>query len=259
MEIGISSACLYPEKIEDCLKTVGELGVRTAELFINTLSETEPHVINELKRIREYYGINIRTIHPFTSGFETFMFFTPYERRHSDSVDFYKNYFSAAAELGAQAIVFHGANNKNYIEPEHYAECYRPLHEAAKEQGVWMAHENVRDHLCCQPKYMKQLADLIGDDFKTVLDNKQCRRSGTNEFEFIDLLGDKILQVHLSDFDDTRDCIAPGQGKYDFRKLFEALKNTGYDKTALVELYRHNYGKPEELGAAVEYLCCKCC
>ena len=254
MEIGISSACLYPDTIENCLKTVGELGVKTCEIFINCPSEMNPPVINELKSIREYYDLQIRSIHPCTSGFETFMFFTRYQRRNLDSVDFYKKYYETANILGAETVVFHGALSTSEMTPEQYAGYYRPIHEAARAQGIYLAHENVREHLCCQPKYMKQLADLIGEDFRAVLDNKQCRRSGTSEFEFIDLLGDKILQVHLSDFDDTRDCIAPGKGKYDFKKLFEALKNTGYDKSALVELYRHGFGESNELGDAVKYL-----
>lgn len=254
MEIGISSACLYPEKIEDCLKGVAELGAKTVELFVNCASEMRPPVLTELKNIRDYYGLQIRSLHPFTSGFENFLFFTRYERRQNESVEFYKTYFDTAAELGAELVVFHGALNKAELTPEQYAECYRPLHNAARAQGVYLAHENVRDHLCCQPKYMKQLADYIGGDFRIVLDIKQCRRSDADEFDFIDLLGDKILQVHISDFDATSDCLAPGQGMYDFGKLFAALKNAGYDKSALVELYRHNFGEPRELKKAMEYL-----
>ena len=254
MKIGVSSACLYPEKIEDCLKGVAELGAKTVEIFVNCSSEMRPPVLNELKSIQDYYGLQIRSIHPYTSGFENFLFFTRYERRQNESVEFYKTYFDAAAEFGSELVVFHGAMNRAELTPEQYAEFYRPLHEAARAQGVYLAHENVRDHLCCQPKYMKQLGDFIGDDFRMVLDIKQCRRSDANEFDFINLLGDKIIQVHISDCDSTRDCIAPGQGKYDFAKLFAALKKAGYDKTALVELYRHNFRETQELKTAMEYL-----
>ena len=87
-----------------------------------------------------------------------------------------------------------------------------------------------------------------------MLDIKQCRRCGESEYDFINLLGDKILQVHISDYKEDRDCLAPGTGDYDFEKLFTALQGAGYDKSAIIELYRHNYGEPSELGTARQYL-----
>lgn len=254
MKIGISSSCLYPEKIEDSLKKVGELGVKTAEIFVNSPSEIVSPIIDELKSIREYYGIEIRSVHPFTSAFETFMFFTNYERRKKDSLDFYRGYFKAAEQLGAEMVVFHGGLSSSGYDPEYYAECYGRLHSAAKDYGAFVAHENVREHLCCDPEYMKKLSDYTGDDFRMVLDIKQCRRSGFSEFDFIRLLGDKIAQVHISDFDEKHDCIAPGCGKYDFGKLFSALENAGYNNSALIELYRSNFGKVEELKTSMDYL-----
>ena len=101
---------------------------------------------------------------------------------------------------------------------------------------------------------MKRVADMIGDEFRAVLDIKQCRRSGQDEFQFIELLGDKIAQVHLSDGTADKDCLAPGKGEYDFQKLFDALKSHGYDKTAVIELYRDNFGNEEEIKQALEYL-----
>lgn len=254
MKIGMSSSCFYPENVEDGFRKVGELGTKTAEIFINSACEMQSPLIDELISIRDYYGIEVRTIHPFTSGFETFLFFSSYDRRRYDGVEFYKRYFDAANRFGAEAVVFHGGQFKGQDDIDFYAESYSLLHNAAREQGVFIAHENVREKICSKPENMKKLADLIGDDFRTVLDIKQCRRSGTDEYDFIRMLGEKIIQVHVSDCLGDADCLAPGAGKYDFKKLFSALKNAGYDRTALVELYRQNYGSPEEIRAAMEYL-----
>lgn len=254
MEIGISSSCFYPENIEDGFKKVGELGAKTSELFINSPSEMKPPIINELKSIRDYYGIKIRSVHPCTSAFETFFFFSAYGRRRYDGVEFYKNYFEAANEIGAKLVVFHGALGKNYIEPDFYAEWYGLLHNAALEHGICIAHENVRDHLCCKPEYMKALADRIGDSFRMVLDIKQCRRSHVSENDFLENFKGKIAQVHVSDFTAERDCIPPGCGEYNFEKFLKALKLAGYDKSVLIELYRGGFGEPEELKFAMDYL-----
>lgn len=254
MKIGMSSSCLYPMTVEDSLKTVGELGAKTAEIFFNSYCELKKPIINELRAIKDYYSMDIRSIHPFTSAYEPVLLFSGYKRRLLDGIEFYKNYFEAANEIGAKAVVLHGGKAYTDIEPEEYAESYILLNNAAIEAGVHIAHENVRDHLCANPLFMKRLADCVGDEFRMVLDIKQCRRSGESEFDFINLLGDKIYQVHISDAAEGRDCLAPGAGRYDFRRLFDALALAGYNESALIELYRHNYGEPEELKTAKSYL-----
>lgn len=254
MQVGISSSCLYPMQVEDAFRTVGELGAKTAEIFFNSYCELKKPLLNEIKNIKEYYGIEVRSIHPFTSAYEPVLFFGGYERRLNDGIKFYKNYFETANELGAEMVVLHGGRVYLPSTPEEYAQSYIPLHEAALHEGLHIAHENVHNHHCGKPEFMKALADIVGDNFKMVLDIKQCRRSGESEFDFINLLGDKIYQVHISDGLQGKDCLAPGAGEYDFEKLFSALHGAGYKKTAIIELYRHNYGEVEELKIAKTYL-----
>ena len=74
------------------------------------------------------------------------------------------------------------------------------------------------------------------------------------EGDYRKLLGDKIAQVHISDYRDGEDCLAPGTGCYDFGKLFSALNAAGYNESALIELYRQNYGEPAEIGTALSFL-----
>lgn len=254
MEIGVSSSCFYPAVIEESLEAVGRSGAKTAEIFFNSVCELGGKYLQELCRIKEYYNIQVRSIHPFTSGFEPYLLFSGYERRLNDGIEFYKRYFETANILGAELIVLHGGKSPKKYTPELYAESYLKLHNAARKEGVYIAHENVNNCLCSDPHYMKKVADLIGDDFKMVLDIKQCRRTGQSEFEFIDLLGEKIAQVHLSDGAPGHDCLAPGAGEYDFKKLFAALKSHGYDNTAVIELYRDNFKDDEDIGASLKYL-----
>ncbi len=254
MQIGISSSCFYPMQIEEAFKNVGKLGVQTAEIFINSFSELERPILTELKAIKDYYGIDVRSVHPFTSAYETTMFFSDYKRRTLDSIEFYKKYFNAANELGAEMIVLHGGLTNVKTDIESYAESYILLNNAAMQEGLHIAHENVKEHHCCRPDFMAALAAMAGDSFRMVLDIKQCRRSGVSEFDFIEKLGDKIFQVHLSDCLPGEDCLPPGVGNYDFKRLFDALNAVGYDKSALVELYRKNYGEPQELADAKSYL-----
>lgn len=254
MEIGVSSSCFYPELIEKSLETVGHLGAKTAEIFFNSPCELEGKILKELCRIKEYYGIQIRSVHPFTSGYEPFLIFSSYSRRTNDSIDFYKRYFAAANELGAELVVLHGGRDRKGYTPELYAENYIKLHNEARKSNLFIAQENVNSFYCSDPYIMKKIADAVGDEFRMVLDIKQCRRTNQSEFEFIDLLGDKIAQVHLSDGTAKHDCLAPGSGEYDFGKLFEALKSHGYDKTAVIELYRDNFKEENNIKESLKYL-----
>lgn len=254
MEIGISSSCFYPLELEASLKKVGELGCRTAEIFVNSFCELKSPVIDELCRIKDYYGIDIRSLHPFTSAYEPLLFFSEYRRRTDDGVEFYKMYFDAVNKLGAEILVLHGGLCLAPITSAQYIESYAKLHLAARAEGLYIAHENVNKHNCADPLFMKTLADAVGEDFRAVLDIKQCRRSGNSEFDFIKLLGVKIAQVHLSDCLPFRDCLAPGTGRYDFQRLFSALRAAGYDKSGVIELYRKNFGSDDELKAAKSYL-----
>ncbi len=254
MEIGISSSCFYPMQVEDSLRQVGELGAKTAEIFFNSYCELSGNILDELCSIKNYYGMNIRSIHPFSSAFETVLLFSNYDRRTDDGVEFYKHYFDTANKIGAEIVVLHGCKDFFSLTPGEYAEHYLKLHNAAKEQGVVIAQENVNSHLSANPEYLKAVADCIGEDFKMVLDIKQCRRAGYSEFDFIRLLGKNIAQVHLSDYNENYDCMAPGKGKYDFKKLFVELQKAGYDNTALIELYRKGFNEPTDLIEAKEYL-----
>ncbi len=254
MQIGISSSCLYPMQTEEALRTVGELGAKTAEIFFNSPSELKKPLINEIKAIKDFYGMEVRSVHPFTSAYETYLLFSDYKRRTLDGIEFYKKYFETANELGSEMVVIHGRFVSAQTTPEEYAQNYILLNNAALEAGLHVAQENVHNHHCGNPSFMKAVCDLVGDDFRMVLDIKQCRRCDISEFDFINLMGDKIYQVHISDGLPGRNCLAPGAGEYDFKKLFDGLNSIGYDKTAIIELYRQNFGEHEELRMAKNYL-----
>ena len=120
--IGVSTACFYPMKTEDPLKLLGESGFEIAEVFLNSFSELEDGYLYELRRIAEYYGMRISSVHPFTCFPEGFLLFSEYERRFQDGVEFYKRYCNAANILGGKFIVPHGDGERNKLPIELVAE-----------------------------------------------------------------------------------------------------------------------------------------
>ena len=85
MRLGISTACFYPQPIEETMERIAALGFRIIEIFFNTESEYDISFLNHLKNTTEQLGIRIVSIHPYTSLMEGMMLFfclsTQNERR----------------------------------------------------------------------------------------------------------------------------------------------------------------------------------
>lgn len=255
MEIGASSACFYPLETEKAFLRIAELGFTRSEIFFNTRSELEPSFIRELIKIRDCYGIDITSLHPYASFAEGYNFFSAYERRFDDGADTYKRYFEAAAALSAEYIVLHGSKSRMVITAEEYAERYGRLNNIAKSFGCTVAHENVVDYAGATPEFMLTMKKYLGDDFKMVLDVKQARRAKVNPYDFINEMGSSIVHVHLSDFNTDCDCLPPSEnGFFDFLKLFTELEKIGYNGKYVVELYSDNYKDEKEIITSAKYL-----
>lgn len=255
MQIGTSSACFYPLETEKAFLRLAKLGFTESEIFLNSSSELDPSFIKELKAIRDAYGISIISLHPYASFAEGYKFFSRYERRFSDGIEDYKRYFEAATDLGAKYLVLHGSKGKIDIPKEEYAERFGKLNEAAKAFGCTVAHENVVDYSGATPEFMSFMKQQLGSSFKMVLDIKQARRAKVDPYDFISVMGDGIVHVHLSDFSESCDCLPPSEkGLFDFEKLFTELNKVGYKGKYIVELYSDNYKDESEILSSAKYL-----
>lgn len=252
MITGMSSSCFYPEETEKSLIKCGELGFRNVEIFVNTYSELVEPMRNEFKSLKEYYGLNVCSIHPFTSFAESTVLFGTYPRRVDDGMEFYKKYFEFAALLGAKFLILHGAKIGPYADNEEYFERYARLYRIGKEFGITLSQENVVLYRSQSHNFIKNMSDYLGDEFSMTLDLKQCRRAGENPLDFIEAVGSKIEHVHLSDSDDQFDCLPPFEGKTDYIKLTEALNLCGYKGNYIIELYRKNFDKAQQIVEAAK-------
>ncbi len=255
MEVGVSSACFYPLETEKGLIKLGELGVHKAEVFINSPSELKKEFLDEICKIKSHYGIDIVSVHPFTSIVEGFHIFSDYERRFSNSLEDFKLFFEATATVGAKYFVLHGARIPCKISNSEYAERLYRFSSVAEEFGITVAHENVVDYIGQSPKFLSFLKSELGEKFKAVLDIKQTRLSMEDPYKFIEVLGTNIVHLHLSDYGLDSLCTPPKpNGNFDFKRFFEALAKIGYKGDAVVELYRSNFKEDAELKTAMDYL-----
>lgn len=254
MSYGMSTSCLYPMQTEKALETLGKMGVKTCEVFLNSISETTPVFAALLNGIKDEYGMKITAVHPFSSFSETFMLFGEYERRYLDVVEFYKRCFEVTAMLGADISIIHGMRNVGKLPHEIYFERFASLIGEGKKFGVRVAQENVNGHFSARPEFLSAMKTALGNDFRLVFDVKQAVRSGNDPCEFAEKFKNDIIRIHISDNNSESDCLPPGKGGFDFKKLFSIMKSVNYTGDYIIELYREGFGTVDELKESLEYL-----
>lgn len=255
MDIGASSSCFYPMETEKSFRLLCENGFKDIEIFFNSPSETNASFVKELKKVKDAYGVNITSVHPYESFGEGYNFFSNYYRRYEDACENYKRFFSAAAELGAQFAIMHGAKHRFDITKAEYAERFTRLNEIAMTFGCYMAHENVVDFSGAKPEFMTLLKEYGKENFKMVLDVKQARKAHVLPVEFIKAVGENIVHVHLSDCSAESQCTPPSKdGLFDFGELFTQLKSINYKGKYIIELYSDGFKGIEDIINSAKYL-----
>ena len=249
MNIGASTSCFYPLETEKSLDKVIETGFKKAEIFFNSLSELEPDFVNEMKKQADASGLEVLSVHPFSAALENTCIFSEYQRRYDDYIDVYKKHFHAAALLGAKYVVIHGAlaRQKRDVPKELYIERFNNLIELGKQEGISVCQENVVRFLSESLDFLKEMRNALGDDFKMVFDIKQSIRSGYDPFEVLDEMKNDIVHIHISDSNAKFDCLPPGRGNFDFKRLFDEMNGAGYKGDYVIEIYSKGFDVENEL------------
>ncbi|MCL2036100.1 MAG: sugar phosphate isomerase/epimerase [Oscillospiraceae bacterium] len=256
MKIGISTASLYPLHTEDALLEVAKLGVKNVEIFLNSVNELEGEVFAHMQNTIREYDMKLVAAHPFSTPMETLFLFSSYDRRVNEIMDLYRHYFDLINRLGGENALFviHGAIKSAKCSDECYIERLGNLIQAGRQQNITVIQENVCYCKSGSVDFLEKLACTLGDSVKFTLDIKQARRSGLEPSEIVRRLKDKITHLHLSDADEEHDCLPLGKGNFDFALFFDELKQVEFKGSAVVELYRDNYGEYSELSDSVNFL-----
>lgn len=254
IRLGASTACFYPMETEKALKHLGELGFSVAEVFFNSFSELCGPLLEAIRREQQAYGMQVVSVHPFTSGTEAYFLFSAYERRFRDTLEYYKRYFDAANALGAKILVIHGAKRGMSITEAQYFDRFGELVRLGKAQGITVSQENVVQYASESTDFLIRMRSALGGDFHMVLDIKQAVRSGLDPLALARRFSGEIVHVHVSDHLPGRDCLPPGEGAFDFRALCDVLEQSGYQGSFVIELYAGNFEEDRQLTEAKAFL-----
>ncbi|MDO4269633.1 MAG: sugar phosphate isomerase/epimerase [Eubacteriales bacterium] len=257
MRLGISTACFYPQPVEEILPVLAGLGVHAIEIFFNTESEFSPRFYEQLGAEARGLGLDVVSVHPYTSLMEGLLLFSDYKRRTEDGLMQYQRYFECAAALGARFLTFHGERDMGRADDparwERKCGVYRRLCGLASSCGVTLAQENVAWCRSRDPKFLRALYEAV-PELRYTLDIKQANRAGQDWRAFIDAVGGRLVNIHINDFSAEQSCLLPGAGSMDYADFFSRLRGVGYDGHTLIEVYRSNFGEPAEMERALRVL-----
>ncbi|MDD3765947.1 MAG: sugar phosphate isomerase/epimerase [Eubacteriales bacterium] len=250
MEIGISTACFYPMQTEQTLEIIAGLGASVCEVFFEAECEYEPEFTSLIKDRLTKYNIKPNSVHAFCAPFEA-QLFSDYERRRKDALKSFEKVLKAASALGCNIYTFHGdkrADDFDSIDFAHYGKCFDLLANMACSYGVQLAWENVAWCQSSRPEFIKRIKEITkSTNLKHTLDIKQAKRAGISPYEYIEVMGEGLVNLHLNDNNDTATCLLPGEGTVDFSEYFDYLKQKGYRGNAIIEVYNSNYKSLDQL------------
>ena len=257
MKVGISSAVFYPQESEKAFDRALALGFDTFEFFFNCDYEISDEFVDIIKAKCVASSADIISLHPYTAFAESVFLFSDYARRTEENIKRYTNSFRMAKKLGAKYFTFHGDRIPNgkvrgeFVFTERHADMLNRLCAAAADNGVKLCLENVSWCKSSDPEYLYRVARAVPDIFFT-LDLKQARRAGVPVKEYISVMGDRIENIHISDFDKKRDCLLPGEGALDYKEFFSLVPK--YSGDVIIEVYSSNFKDDGQLLTAKKHL-----
>lgn len=259
MDIGISTACFYPEVFtEDTVEIIASLGFKKVEVFLETASEYREDYCRRLRENTDKYGLEVYSVHSFAVQHEPFLF-DKYGPRKRDAWDTFFKVVKAAGILGAKHITFHGPSRrwfgKEASELKSIAREMDRLAECAGEYGLSLAWENVYWCLSHDPELVQRVMNNTSStNINFTLDIKQANRSGVPLEQYLQTMGQRLVTVHINDFSPGNMCLLPGRGQVDYKQLFKTLAGINYCGPMIIEVYRNNFCHYSELVEARDFL-----
>ena len=258
MTVGVSTASLFlRQDNEDAVATLNAMGIPVAEVFLTSFGEYSPSFAQLLSQRKG--GLSIHSVHVLNTQIEP-QLFNAHARVQKDSYAILEDVMQSAQILGAKYYTFHGGarfkkasrNPANDNFPR-LGECIGRAFDFCKSHGVTLCLENVEWSTYNRPGVFSQIRRYV-PELKGVLDVKQARLSGFGYQQYLNEMGENIATVHLSDVRENGKMCLPGRGIFDFETLLKQLRDVGYRGPLLIEAYKDDYQKEQDLQISCEYL-----
>jgi hexulose-6-phosphate isomerase len=236
MKKGICFGCLPKEgSLEEKLALAARAGYHGVE--VNTLEDAGER--EKVAAAARAAGLELPSV--MASGHWTYPLSSGDEETRQKGVRNIRDSIDTAAAVGATVVLVVAAV---ISETQPYGEAYeislrslRELAPYARERNIRLGVENVWNRFLLTPREMRQyLDDIDAPNVGLYFDCGNILNYGYPQ-AWIRELGDRIIKVHVKDFDSsTRQFRHLLQGSVNWKEVRLALQEIGYDDYLTVEL-----------------------
>jgi len=230
--LGLSTGALYPDiATEDVPEVAARLGFGDLELMLQTAGEYEEGFLREVGRRCRASGCPVHAIHVWQ---ELHPLLSPYRRRAEEGRALFDRAIAGAAMLGARVLVWHGPKRAEVQASdawERFLEITAEVAAACGAAGVTLALENVSWCALATVREVSAFAARLPDlappeGLGFAFDPFQAAEAGANPFMVLAAMGDRVVDVHLSDRREGAPAarhLLPGDGDLPWPALLRAI------------------------------------
>lgn len=236
MKIGLSSC---GKKLDRQLfENYKNAGIASLELSIGSKAACDSFDVMSIVPLAEEYGVELWSYHLPFGPFEEIDISSP--KLADFTVEYYKTLIAKGREAGIKVFVIHPSGepideDDRPVRMETAKASLRSLAEYCDTLDAIIAVEDLPR--TCLGNCSAEILELISvhPSLRICFDTNHLLSEDI--VAFINNVGDKIITTHVSDYDfvDEKHWL-PGDGDIDWKELYSALKNVGYDGPWLYEL-----------------------
>jgi sugar phosphate isomerase/epimerase len=230
VQVALSTASVFPERVPDAFETAARLGYDGVEVMVS--ADPVSQDLDVLRRLSDYHGVPVLAVHaPCLLITQRVWGREPWGKLVRTR--------EAAGKLGAKIVVVHPA----FRWQREYAKDFESgLTRMDEESDVVFAVENLYP---LRPRGTEVTAwaphwNPVELDYPhATLDLSHTAVSDSDALEMADQLGDRLAHVHLADGTKPGlpdEHLVPGRGTQPCAELLTRLGARGYDGVVVVEI-----------------------
>jgi len=248
MKLGITSGSFLPKSTKEAILTISrsrfqevEVNLQHSELGYGFEKRVNISFYKKINEMVKQVSLNVASIHTsFLLGAQVFS--------ENLRIKILKKSIEIAGLLESKVLVLHPEYIfKTYEKAISFLSMpnerflikgFKQLLMNAKNHGIILGIENIRIWhdfpLLNDPDNMLMLINFL-ENAGVVLDIYHSELANNTQ-QFIDKLGNFIVNVHISDTSYTKNRMLPREGKIDWKQLMSCLRRINYNGCLIMEL-----------------------
>jgi len=261
MKLGFSTNAFSNYSLLDSIEKISKTGYHGIEIVLDKPHAFLPLTKEKITQIKQSLiknnlqvtNLNSNTVYGWTQDFAGEKFEPSLSNINHKfrkwRIEYSKQSIDLAEHLNSNSIsITSGLNNLDNSDL-----CLNLFHSSLIEIGEYAEKKNISIAIEYEPNLLIDNSDkvwnLISKDFKNIglnLDTCHAEVNKENLPDIIEKFGKKIIHTHISDCKNhIHYHLLPGDGKIDFKKLYNSLNHIGYSGFLTAELYTY-YQFPED-------------